>query len=140
MHSSNPVFKLISAIFSKMTSMSHNAFKIRAQVAVWQCDSIAPQLQGMSGTSHSVHGAARYGHSDLSASVRHTAVSRYARPVERASPSHPVLAHRHASPVSGAENLGRTGSLDAGLDYRLALPPRAQSRVLGGPCAGGMVG
>src|SRR5215475_5637030 len=122
-----------------MTPMSHNVFTIKPQAAVWQCDSMAPQIRRMSSVSHFVHGAASYGHSYLLAPVRHTAVSRYARPVERASPSHPVLAHRHAGPVSGAENLGRTGSLDAGLDYRLALPPRAQSRVLGGPCAGGMV-
>src|SRR5262245_3359374 len=56
--------------------------------------------------------------------------------MERSSPSQAVLAHRHASPVSGAENLRRTGPLDAGLDHRLALAPRAQSGVLGCPSAG----
>src|SRR5262249_3300463 len=97
-------------------------------------------IQWISGIPHSCYGAASYGHSDLLAPVHHAAVARHARPVERASPSPPVLAHRDASLVSGAQDLGGTGPLDAGLDHRLALAPRAQSGRLGYPCAGGVVG
>src|SRR5215471_6125815 len=106
------------SINSKMTSMSHNVFKIRPQAAVWQCDRMPSQTQWISGAPHSCYGAASYGHGYLFAPVRHAAVSRHARYVERSSPSHLVLAQRHAGPVSRAENLGRTGSLDAGLDHR----------------------
>ena len=120
--------------------MSHNVFKIRSQAPVWQCDRMPSQTQRISGAPHSCYGAASHGHCYLFAPVRHDPVSRYARHLERSSPSRPVLAHCHASPVSRAENLGRTGPLDAGLDHRLALSPRAQGRLLGCPCAGGVVG
>ena len=133
-----------NGMYSKMTSLSHNAFKIRAQAAVWQCERwqcerMPSQTRRIWGAPHSCHGAAVYGHNHLFAVVHHMPVARHARRVERASPSHPLLAHRHASPVSRAENRGRIGPLDTGLDHCLALAPRAQSRVLGYPSAGGVV-
>ena len=76
----------------------------------------------------------------LFASVRHHLVSRYARRLAPSSPSCALLAHCHASAVSRAENVGRTRPLDAWLDHRLALAPRAQGGLLGCPSAGRMVG
>src|SRR5215831_9442527 len=110
--------------YSKLTSMSHNVFKIRPPVAVRQCGSMPSQTQRNSGAPPSCYGAASYGHSYLLAPVRHPAVSRQARHVEKSSPAPPVVAHRDASPGSGAEDLGGTGPLDTSLDHRLALAPR----------------
>src|SRR5262245_52930561 len=73
-------------VSSKMTSMSHNVFKIRPQAAVWQCDRMPSQTQRISGAPHSCYGAASYGHYYLFAPVRHVPVSRHARHVERSSP------------------------------------------------------
>src|SRR5215831_11943687 len=87
---------------------------------------------------HLFPGAACYGHGHLFAPVRHAPVSRYARYVERSSSSHPVLVGFRASAVPRAENLGRAGPLDAGLDHRLALSPRAQRGLLEYPSAGGV--
>src|SRR5215813_7578546 len=129
-----------SIMYSKLTSMSHNVFKIRPPVAVRQCGSMPSQTQRNSGAPPSCYGAASYGHSYLLAPVRHPAVSRQARHVEKSSPAPPVVAHRDASPGSGAEDLGGTGPLDTSLDHRLALAPRAQSGVLGYPGAGRVVG
>ena len=98
--------------------MSHNVFKIRPPVAVRQCGSMPSQTQRNSGAPPSGYGAASYGHSSLLAPVRHPAVSRQARHVEKSSPAPPVVAHRDASPGSGAEDLGGTGPLDTSLDHR----------------------
>jgi hypothetical protein len=76
----------------------------------------------------------------LFASVRYYLVSRYARRLATSSPSCALLADCHASAVSRAENFGRTRPLDAWLDHRLALAPRAQGCLLGCPSAGRMVG
>jgi len=59
--------------------------------------------------------------------------------MERASPFRALLAHRHASPLPRAENLGGVGPLDAGLAHGLALSPRAQGDLLEWPSAGGKV-
>src|SRR5262249_2174307 len=52
-------------IYSKLTSMSHNVFKIRPPVAVRQCGSMPSQTQRNSGAPPSCYGAASYGHSYL---------------------------------------------------------------------------
>src|SRR5215471_18122489 len=107
-----------------MTSMSHNAFKIRPQAVVWQCDRMPSQTQWLSGALHSYHGAAGYGPNYRFASIHHGPLSGDARQVEK-SPSPPaLLARGDASPLPGAENRRRTGPLDAGLEHRLALAPR----------------
>src|SRR5688500_14562255 len=74
------------------------------------------------------------------APVRYALVSWYARHVERPPSPHPVLAGRHAGPVSGSENLGGAGSLDAVSDHRVALPSLVGCRLLGCSYAGGVVG
>src|SRR5438093_5994065 len=76
----------------------------------------------------------------LFAPVRHSPFSWYARCLETSSSSCALLAYCHASAVSRAENLGRARPLDAGLDHRLALTPRAQGGLLGYPSAGNVVG
>lgn len=53
---------------------------------------------------------ARYDQDHILAPVRDAVVSRHARHVERPSPSHPVLAGRHAGPLSWSQNVGRAGS------------------------------
>src|SRR5262249_42074807 len=57
-------------------------------------------------------------------------LSRHAHGVARAPSSHFLLAHLHASRLSRAQDLGRDGQVDTSHDYRLALWPRAQSRLL----------
>src|SRR5215813_9029006 len=67
-----PALRLTS---SKMTPMSHNAFKIRPQTAVWQCDRMPSQIQWLSGVLYSYHGAAGYGLHYLFAPVHHGPLS-----------------------------------------------------------------
>src|SRR5438132_14426648 len=81
-------------------------------------------------------------------SYRHTAfptqifrtlllVSRDARHLVKPSSPHPGLAGLQARPVSRAANLGKTGSLDTGLDHGLAFPSSAEGELLACPSAGG---
>ena len=83
---------------------------------------------------------ARYDQGHVLAPVRYALVSRYARYVERPSPSHLVLAGRHASPLSWSQNVGRTGPLDPASGHGVALSPLVECGLLGCSCPGGMVG
>ena len=89
---------------------------------------------------YSLPGAPGYGQCHVLASFCDDSVAWHARPMERASPFRALLAHRHASPLPRAENLGGVGPLDAGLAHGLALSPRAQGDLLEWPSAGGKVG
>src|SRR5713226_2963582 len=104
------------------------------------CDRIEPQECPTHGHSHPLHGAVCYDHGHLFAPVRHAAVSRNARYLEKPSSPHLVLACVHASPVSGTENPGRTRPMDASPDHGLALSPSAQGELLRCPYPGGLVG
>src|SRR5215467_3518271 len=126
--------------YSKTTPTSHNIFKIKTQGTVWQHERMTSQTQRISGALYCFHGAASHGPNYLFAPVRHCPLSWDARHVEKSPSPHALLARGHASPVPRAENLGRACPLDAGLDHRLALAPRAQGDLLGCPSAGGMVG
>src|SRR5215831_16498376 len=66
----------------------------------------------------------------LSAWLCDHGLSRHAHGVARASSAHLLLAHLHASRLSWAQNLSRDGPVDAHHYHRLALWPRAQSRLL----------
>src|SRR5688572_32006999 len=66
---------------------------------------------------------ARYDQGHVLAPVRYSVVSRYARHVEKPSPSHVVLAGRHASPLSRSQNAGRTGPMDTSSGHGMALSP-----------------
>ena len=90
--------------------------------------------------SHPLQGMVCYDCGHLFAPVRHDPFSWYAWRLATSSPSCTLLAYCHASPVSRAENPGRTRPLDAGFDHGVALSPRAQGRLLGCPCAGRVVG
>src|SRR4029078_11840775 len=85
-------------------------------------------------------GAACSDHGHLFAPVRHDPVSRDAGCLEKSASPHAVLADFHAGPLSRAQNLGRTRSLDPGLDHRMALPLPGESNVLECPSARGVVG
>src|SRR5574341_148306 len=104
------------------------------------CDRIGPQQCPTHGHSHPLHSVVCYDHDHLFAPFCHDPVSRDARHLEKPSSPHPVLAGVHASPVSRAENLGRTRPLDASPGHGLALSPSAQGELLECPCAGGVVG
>jgi hypothetical protein len=93
-------------------------------------DSIGPQGYLVHGHSHPVHGAVCYDHSHLFAPVGHGSLSRDAGHLERSPPSHPVLAGGQASPLPGAENLGRTCALAPGLAHGVAVPPPAEGELL----------
>src|SRR5262249_25942411 len=131
---------LLMVLYSKTTPTSHNIFKIKTQGTVWQHERMTSQTQRISGALYCFHGAASHGPNYLFAPVRHCPLSWDARHVEKSPSPHALLARGHASPVPRAENLGRACPLDAGLDHRLALAPRAQGDLLGCPSAGGMVG
>jgi hypothetical protein len=79
------------------------------------CDRIGPQQCPTHGHPHPLHSAVCYDHGHLFAPFCHDPVSRDARHLEKPSSPHPVLAGVHASPLSRAENLGRTRPLDARL-------------------------
>src|SRR5215831_4648290 len=104
------------------------------------CDRIGPQECPTHSRLHPLPSAVYYDHSHLLAPVRHGPVSWDARHLEKPASPHPMLAGVHASPLSRAENPGRAGPLDTGLDHGLALSPRAQGHLLEYPSAGDMVG
>src|SRR4029450_9546658 len=66
----------------------------------------------------------------LSAWLCDHGLSRYAHGVARAPSSHLLLAHLPTSRAPGAQNVRRDGSVDTRYHHRLALWPRAQSRLL----------
>src|SRR3954452_1634184 len=103
-------------------------------------DKIGAQERFTHGHSHPLQGMVCYDCGHLFASVRHDPFSRYARCLETPSPSRALLAHRHASPLSRAENIGRAGPLDSELDHGLAFSPCAQGGLLEYPSAAGVVG
>jgi hypothetical protein len=106
----------------------------------WGCDRIEAQERFTQSHSHPVQRMVGYACGHLFASGHSHLVARYARRLATSSPSCALLADGHASAVARAENGGRTRPLDAGLEHRLALAPRAQGGLLGGPSAGRMVG
>src|SRR4030095_2325496 len=105
-----------------------------------QCGTMVAQEDLTLCRSHSCHGTAGYGHRHLFAPVRHRPLSWDAWHLEKSPPPSAVLARGDASPLPGAEDLGRTGPLDPSSRHGLALTSSAPSSVLGCPSAGGMVG
>jgi hypothetical protein len=66
----------------------------------------------------------------LSAWLCDHGLSRHAHGVARSPSPHPLLADRHASSLSRAQDSGRDGQVDAGHHHRVALWPPAQSGLL----------
>src|SRR5688572_30842268 len=79
---------------------------------------------------YSCHETAGYSPSYLFASVHRCPLSWAARYVEKSLSPHALLARSHASPLSGAENLGRTGPLDASPSHGVVLSACAQGDLL----------
>src|ERR687888_340810 len=75
-------------------------------------------------------GSAQADRLHLSAWLGDPGLARHAHGVARAPSSAMLLAHLHASRAPGAQNVGRDGPVDTRHDHRLALWPRAQSRLL----------
>jgi len=106
----------------------------------WICDSIGAQERLTQGHSYPLQdmvgadGAYRF------APVRHAPFAWDARCLATSSSAWALGASCQASAVARAENLGRARPLDAGIDHRLALAPRAQGGLGGYPSAGTVVG
>src|SRR5918992_5602824 len=73
-------------------------------------------------------------HVVLLASLHHPRVSRYARRLEKPASTHAVLGRRHASPLSGPQNLGRPVPLEPRGCHLMALETVAQGGLLEYPC------
>jgi hypothetical protein len=73
-------------------------------------------------------------HVDLLARLYHPRISRHARRLEKPTSTHAVLGHRHASPLSGPQDVGRIDALESCRRHLMALETIAQGGLLEYPC------